>query len=94
MTTTEAPHLPEVLLLPTVTATRPGEQAQLALCTTTDGELVASAYSTLGRLVAGAGGHQPWVALPAADLTAVLADAGVRHLLLDVPLRAQESGGA
>lgn len=95
MTTT--PHeaqLPEVLLLPIRTAVDPGQQAQLALRRTVAGELLAPAYSGLDRLVAGAGEHQPWVAVPSADLPALLAGSGVRCLLLDVSLLPEVPGDA
>lgn len=44
---------------------------------------VMPAFSTVSRLVAALGPHQPWVALPLANLQEIMGGAGVYTVVLD-----------
>jgi hypothetical protein len=55
-----------------------------------DGSAVLPVFTTIDRLVATLGSHQPWVRLPLRAARALVGAAGVRHVVLD-PVQADEN---
>jgi hypothetical protein len=78
----DTPVLGDLAYVPTEVELSPGdENATLKLATTTDGELVALAYSSLEELVRCCGDRHPWVAFQAERINALPGVAGADVLL-------------
>lgn len=63
-------------------------EATLELRETDDGQLAVMVYSSLEALVAGAGQHQPWIAVPRERVDGLVRLSGADGVLLDTVIPA------